>query len=166
MSSHSGTHIDAPAHFIPGGRCVDQYDVRRCILDAHVVAIRDREAVRPSEFADLKVRPGEALLFKTHNSVSGRCRKGVFVDTFVYLTAEAADLCIEKGISLVGLDYITVERQGDKAFTVHRKLLGGDVLILEGIDLGQVPVGSYTLFCLPLKIKGGEASPVRAVLVR
>jgi arylformamidase len=81
------------------------------------------------------------------------------------MTPEAADYCIEKGVSLVGIDYITIDRYSDRTFPVHHRLLGNDILILEGLHLSEVPSGRYTLFCLPLLIKGGEASPVRAILI-
>jgi len=166
MSAHSGTHIDTPAHFIEGGRTLDSYAVRDFILPAQVVNIEDKEAIRPAEFRNPSIEPGDALLFRTENSVSGLCRTGSFSERFVYLSPEAAELCVDKKVSLVGIDYITIERYGDKGFPSHRKILGNNILALEGIDLNAVPSGRYTLFCLPLKIKEGEASPVRAVLLR
>ncbi len=165
MSAHSGTHLDAPLHFIPNAKSIDEYSVQQFILTAQVVNIEDREAIRPSELENLDIKQGDALLFKTDNSISGRCRSGVFSESFVYLSPEAADFCVEKKVSLVGIDYATIERYGDEAFPVHHKILGSNILILEGINLKGVPTGRYTLFCLPLKIKGGEAAPVRAILV-
>jgi len=166
MSAHSGTHLDFPAHFIPNGKHIDDYPIQRFILLAQVINIKDKEAVRPSELKNLDIRPGDAVLFKTDNSVSGRCVSGVFCENFVYMSPEAADFCVEKKVSLVGIDYGTVDRYGDKDFPVHFKLLGNDVLILESINLKEVPLGRYTLFCPPLKIKGAEGSPARAILVR
>lgn len=166
MSAHSGTHLDAPSHFIPGGKSLDQYEAREFILPARVVEIKDKQTIRPAELRDLEVEVGEALLFKTDNSLGGRSRSGEFHPRFVYLSPEAAALCVEKKVKLIGLDYITVERYGESGFPVHRQLLGNGVLILEGIDLQDVPAGTYTLICLPLKIKAGEASPVRAILLQ
>jgi arylformamidase len=82
------------------------------------------------------------------------------------LAPEAAEYCVEKGVKLVGIDYITIEKHGDDEFPSHKTILGNDIFILEGINLAEVPPGRYTLFCLPLKINGAEASPVRAILVR
>ncbi len=113
----------------------------------------------------LDIKPGEALLFKTANSMKGQCTRGTFSDDFVYISSEAADYCVEKKCGMVGLDYITIEKYGDTDFPAHRKILGANVYILEGINLKAVPPGSYTLVCLPLRIKGGEASPVRAILI-
>jgi len=166
MSAHSGTHLDFPAHFIPGGKHIDDYPAQRFILPAQVIGIKDRQAVRLSELKDLDIKPGDALLFKTDNSISGRCVSGVFCEKFVYMLLEAADFCVDKKVSLVGLDYGTVDRYEDKGFPVHRKLLGNGILILESINLKEVPPGRYTLFCPPLKIKGAEGSPARAILIR
>ena len=165
MSAHSGTHLDAPLHFIPNEKSIDEYSAKQFILPAQVVNIEDRESIRPSELESLDIKPGDALLFKTDNSASGRCRSGVFSENFVYLSPQAADFCVGKKVSLVGIDYNTIERYSDETFSVHHKLLGNNILILEGINLKEVPPGRYILFCFPLKIKGGEASPVRAVLV-
>jgi len=165
LSAHSGTHVDTPSHFIPNAKSIDQYSVQEFILPAQVVNIEDRESIRPSELENLDIKQGDALLFKTDNSISRRCSNGVFTEKFVYLSAEAAVFCAEKKASLVGIDYVTIDRYGDEAFPAHRTLLGSGILILEGINLREVPQGKYTLFCLPLKIKGGEASPVRAILV-
>lgn len=165
MSAHSGTHLDAPLHFIPKAKSIDEFSVQQFILPAQVVNIEDKESIRPSELESLDIKPGDALLFKTDNSTSERCRSGVFSENFVYLSPEAADFCVEKKVSLVGIDYASVDRYGDEAFPVHHKLLGSNILILEGINLKGVPTGRYTLFCLPMKIKGGEAAPVRAILV-
>ena len=93
-------------------------------------------------------------------------KNGTFSEQFVYLSPEAADICINKKVKLVGLDYITVERYGDQEFPIHRRLLENNIPLLEGIYLKDVPAGRYTLICLPLKIRGGEASPVRAILVQ
>jgi arylformamidase len=165
MSAHCGTHLDAPAHFVRGGKTIDRYEACDFILPARVIAVEDREAVRSVELSSTEIQPGDALLFKTDNSASGRCKAGSFSEKYVHLSLEAAAYCVEKRVNLVGLDYITVERYGDDDFPVHRLLLENGILILEGINLENVPVGRYTLFCFPMKISEGEASPVRAILL-
>ena len=166
LSAHAGTHLDAPSHFIFQAKSIDQFAVGDFILPAHVIQVQDPEAIRPHEFEGLVFRPGEALLFKTANSLCGRCRNAVFTDSYVYLSAAAAAVCVQQKAGLVGIDYITIERYGDDDFTVHRLLLQNNILILEGLDLSAVPAGRYTLMCLPLNIKDGEASPVRAALLK
>ena len=165
LSAHCGTHLDAPSHFLRGGKSIDQFLPGTFILPAHVREVRHPKSVQRSALEDLRVDSGAALLLKTENSTSGRCRSGVYTEDYVHLNPEVADICVEKKLALVGLDYITVEKPGDIYFPVHRRLLGSGILILEGLDLTQVGEGQYTLICLPLKIRGGEASPVRAILV-
>jgi arylformamidase len=165
MSAHSGTHIDFPAHFIRNGRTQEEYDVSRFILNAQVVEIRDPVAIRPGELAPLDIKPGEALLFKTDNSRKGLSKSGLFSQNYVYLSSEGAAVCAKRGVSLVGIDYVSIDGNGDETFPAHRNLLENDILILEGIRLEGVSPGAYTLVCLPLNMSGGEASPVRAVLL-
>jgi arylformamidase len=165
MSPHCGTHIDAPAHFIQDGKTIDEFPVQTFILPALVVEIEDNETIDVQELESLHINAGEALLFKTENSRRGLSRAGVFTDEFVYLSLPAAEFCVERRLGLIGIDYITIEQYGAKAFPVHRKILAGNMLVLEGIDLSGVDAGRYTLMCFPLKIKGCEASPVRAILL-
>ncbi len=166
LSAHSGTHLDSPAHFLPGGKTLDRYPLKEFVRPAQVVEIRDPECVGPGELEPLEIPEGDALLFKTENSHQGWSRSGVFSERFVYLSGEAAEFCVRRRVGLVGLDALSIERYGDERFPAHRQLMESGVLILEGIHLGDVPPGSYTLVCLPLKLEGCEASPVRAVLIR
>lgn len=165
LSAHSGTHLDAPSHFLPDGKTLDEFAVREFILPAQVITIRNNFSIEPDELRQHSLARGHALLFKTANSMSGRCTAGVFDKNYVYLTAEGADFCVARKVPLVGIDYITIEKYGDTRFPAHRRLLSKDILILEGIDLRGVSDGVYTLICLPLKMKNTEASPVRAVLL-
>jgi len=166
MTSHNGTHVDVPWHYFSDRARLDEIPIERWILPAHVVSIKDKEMVRLSELENLNIRPGDALLFKTNNSVSGIVtRKGVAAE-FVSVSPEAGDFCIKKKLGLVGIDYCSIDRPAGERGPVHLKLLGNDILIAEGIDLSAVPPGKYTLFCLPLKLEGSDGAPARAVLVR
>lgn len=165
MSAHSGTHIDTPAHFIAGGETLDQYKAENFILPAVVIDIKTSDAVTPEHLSGIQIDPGDAVLFRTKNSTSGICRNGKFSKAFVYLSQKAAEECVKKELSLVGLDYISIEEYGNETFGAHRALLGNRILVLEGINLSRVAAGRYTLLCLPLKMKGAEASPVRAILL-
>ena len=166
MSAHAGTHLDTPLHFIPNAKKLEDYNPEDFILPAQVVHIEDRESIKPSHLRGLDIGPGDAILFKTDNCVSGKLTSGIFSEDFVYLSSEAADVCLEKKLGLVGIDYVTIGKFGEELVDVHQKLLGDGILILEGINLKDVQPGSYTLICLPLKIKDSEGSPVRAVLVQ
>jgi arylformamidase len=166
LCAHAGTHLDAPAHIMPGGKTLDQYPAERFILPAQVVEVQDRECIRPRSLQELEAREEDyALLFKTQNSHKGILRKEEFCQEFVYLSAEAAGMAAQMGAKLLGIDSLSVDRYDDLSLQAHRILLEHDALILEGIDLGCVPPGRYTLVCLPLLIAGGEAAPARAVLL-
>ena len=170
MSAHAGTHIDAPSHLADYTKTLDQYAIGDFILPALVASIEDKEAIRPAEIEGLDIRQGDALLFKTDNSVSGQSTAGgVPTEHYVYLSIEAADFCVEKKVSLAGFDYFAPEKPGDgnkESAPVHRRLFEKDILILEGANLKDVPQGRYMMFCLPMKMEGSEGSPVRAILIR
>lgn len=164
LSAHAGTHLDAPAHVAAGGRRLDDYAAGEFVLPARVVAV-DGAAVTPEDVAAAGLRPGEALLFQTRNSRSGMCRTPRFSPDYVYVSAEAAALCVARGAALVGIDYLSVDAADDERLLAHHALLDAGTLVLEGLDLSRAVPGRYLLVCLPLKIPRGEASPVRAVLL-
>jgi len=166
LSSHAGTHIDAPAHFLKGAKTIDRYPSECFILPAHIVAVEDKESIKSKSIQNLEIKSGDALLFKTFNSISGLSCSGSLSEKFVYMSEAAAHLCVDLKVGLVGIDYLSIDRYSDEAAPVHRILLENDILILENINLRNVPAGDYTLFCPPLKIMDGEASPVRALLLR
>jgi len=161
MSSHSGTHIDAPLHFFEGRESLDEVPVERFFLDADVIEIESPAAVTVSELDGYPVEPGQAVLFKTRNSNLSRER---FHESFVYIESDAARWLVDKGVSLVGIDYLSVERYDDMDFPVHRTLLGAGMLILEDVDLRSVEPGRYRLTCLPIKTLRADGAPCRAVL--
>jgi arylformamidase len=165
LSAHAGTHIDSPAHFQDLGKTVDQYPLQRFVLPAHVLSVEDARSIKPSSLRGLNIESGEALLFKTDNSRRGLLKRACFSEDYVFLAPETAEMCVKIGISLAGIDYLSVDRFGDSSYPAHKRLLENDILILESIDLADVPTGRYQLLCLPLKLRG-EAAPVRAVLLR
>jgi len=165
MSAHAGTHIDAPAHFIEGGKRIEEYDVSAFILGALVIETFGREAIEPSEVAAAGLERGMAALFKTENSRSGLSVAGGFSKDYVSLSARSADVLVGAGAGMVGIDYASVDAPDAENFPVHKRLLSGGALILEGINLAEVEPGRYTLICPPLKV-AGEAAPARALLMR
>lgn len=164
LCAHSGTHLDSPAHFFPERARLDDFPVDYFIMPAQVVEILDPSAVRADDLARVQTSPGEAILFRTGNSHSGRACNGRFVEEYVYLAEDAAQWCVQRELRLVGLDYISIDRYGEPDSPAHRIILGAGLLALEGINLADVLPGRYTLHCLPLRIKGAEGSPVRAIL--
>jgi arylformamidase len=167
MTVHHGTHVDAPSHLAAYPKTIDKYALEDFILPALVVSIKDKKAVKREELENIDIKQGDAILFKTANSTSGKALSGVFHDKgIVYISVEAAEFCAQKKVKMVGIDYLGPENpEGEPGGPVHHALLGKDILVLEGLNLKDVPPGRYTLFCLPLKIKDCEASPVRAILV-
>jgi len=169
LSSHAGTHLDSPAHLLKSGKTLDQYPLTRFILPAQVISANPappQESIPASTLQGYKINPGEALLFRTGNSSRGLLHRPDFSEKYVYLSMDAAKLCVALGVGLVGIDCLSVDRYEDDSAPVHRCLLENDILILEGIDLESVSPGRYLLVCLPLRIKDTEAAPARAVLLR
>ena len=166
LSSHAGTHLDFPSHLLMGGKTQDSYSLKRFIIPAEVISVPGEGPIPPSILQGCKINRGQALLFKTCNSKRHLMHQAAFSEEFVCLSLDAAHLCVAGEIGLVGIDYLSVDKYGDDSLPVHRTLLENDILILEGIDLANVPCGRYSLICLPLSIKDAEASPLRAVLVR
>ncbi len=159
-TTHFLTHVDPPRHFIPDGDTLDDIPLVRFIGRALVVEARG-DAVRPSDIPAARNLEGMNLLFRTRNSADEFVE---FNEDHVYVTAEAAKVAVDRGVNLVGIDYIGIDRYGDESYPVHNKLLTAGVLILEGLDLSDADPGDYTLIALPLSIAGGDGSPVRAVL--
>lgn len=163
MSSHSGTHVDAPAHFIKGGRTVDKINFENLMGTASVVEISDTESVKPEGLKASLIRKGDRILIKTRNSELWRNKK-TFDKDFVYLTVETAIYLMERKISLVGVDYLSAGGGGEDGSEVHRILLGAGITIIEGLDLSEVGQGKYELICLPLKIQNGDGAPARVIV--
>jgi arylformamidase len=161
---HSGTHMDAPAHFIPGGRTIDDIDLDVCFGPAQVIDLSTEEITTVGEKQlATAFRPGMTrVLLKTRNS--SLWQRHEFDRTFVGLAPDGAQFLINNGVRLVGIDYLSIAPFTDPA-TVHHLLLGNGVLIVEGLDLARVTAGEYTLASFPLRIAGAEAAPVRAVLM-
>lgn len=161
-SVHAGTHLDAPLHFIAGGTDVASLLLDALVGPATVIALPDAEAITAKMLEQLNLPPqASRLLFKTRNSERPRDR---FWEDFVALTLDAGEWVIQHGIRLVGLDDFSVERFGGSG-ELHRALLGAGVLIIEGLDLQDVPPGDYALYCLPMKLVGSDGAPARVILV-
>lgn len=165
LCAHSGTHLDAPAHFLPGGRTLDAYPPQRFIVPAWLVEAPGGPVLGPEALDGLPPQAqGRALLFKTANSPLGHAVSQAWSPDYVHLGPELAQRCLDWGAELVGLDAPSLDDPGDEAQPVHRLLLAADVLILEGLNLAAPAPGPYLLVCAPLKLDGAEAAPARALL--
>jgi len=163
MGAHTGTHIDAPFHFLPNTATIDQMSPDVTVGPARVIQIEDSKSIQVDELKQHNIEAGERLLFKTTNS--DRCWKSdAFVEDFVYLSLEAASFLAHSKVKLVGVDYLSVGGFKADGAGIHKALLQQDVWILEGLNLSKVLPGIYELVCLPLKIVAGDGAPARAIL--
>jgi arylformamidase len=163
MGVHTGTHLDAPSHFIDGAAGTESIPLDACIGPAWVVdATGLRSSIGFAELAGLDIPTSETrLLFKTPNSALWT-RSG-FSDEFIGLAGDAARILVERGVKLVGVDYLSIAPFGNPAPT-HVALLSAGVVILEGVDLRAVDPGPVDLLCLPLRLVGSDGVPARALV--
>ncbi|SCZ77666.1 cyclase family protein [Acidaminobacter hydrogenoformans] len=161
LDLHTGTHLDAPLHMLPGGSAIDEVAMTSVLTACRVIALTELEGeISRSDLEPFEVQPGAFVLIKTRNSFSEAFDPG-----FVYLGLEAAKYLAELGVKGVGTDGLGIER-GQEGHPTHKVLFEAGVMILEGLMLKNIEPGDYKLIALPLKIIGAEASPVRAVLVQ
>ncbi|MFC1892835.1 cyclase family protein [Chloroflexota bacterium] len=163
MGVHSGTHVDAPIHFVKQGQGIDKIPIDTLVGRARVIEIRDPESIKPEELAGQRIRRGERILFKTRNSPHV-WQENEFVEDFVFISDAAADLLVDGGVQLVGVDYLSVGSYRHGGSYVHKTLLSGGVWVIEGLNLSNVTPGEYDLICLPLRIVAGDGAPARAIL--
>ena len=165
LGAHSGTHIDAPMHFIRDGAPVDQVALDRLIGGARVIEIPDSvQAIDAAELNRHDWKSVQRVLFRTRSSHRGWMDSVKFHRDFAYLAPDAAQLLADAGVVLVGVDYISAEQFGAPAPRTHQILLGRGIPIVEGLDLRPVPAGDYDVIVLPLKVAGHEGAPARAIM--
>ena len=165
FGAHTGTHVDAPNHFIDGTRRVEDLDLEKLVGRCRVIAVD--ESVMAIEPMHLGAIDGvERIVFKTRNSKFWDEAGQGFRTDFTYITPDTARVLAHAGVKLVGLDYLSVEKFGSTDFATHTTLLGKEIVILEGLDLRRVPAGEYEIVCLPLKYIGGtgDGAPARTIL--
>jgi arylformamidase len=154
---HTGTHVDAPVHFIDGAAAAESLPLEVLIGPARVLDLTAAERLDRPAFEDVELH--ERVLLKTRNSELWE--RDTFADEFLALTEDAARRLIDGGVRLVGIDYLSI---GDEA--AHEALLGAGVVAIEGLDLRLVEPGAYELICAPLKLVGSDGAPARVLLVR
>lgn len=161
-STHAGTHVDPPYHFLEDGARVDEMPPQVGLGPARVVEV-DGDVVAADDVAEAGVAEGERLLFRTRNSEEDWAREP-FREDFAHLTTPAAEALAEAGPRLVGVDYLSVAGYDENEGPVHDALLGAGAWILEGLDLSRAEAGAYELVCLPLLVEDGDGAPARALL--
>ncbi len=165
MGAHSGTHIDAPMHFVATGAPIDQLPLDRLIGPARVIDIPDSvQAINAAELNQHDWRGTKRVLFRTRSTLRGWMDSASFHRDFAYIAPDAAQLLADAGVVLVGVDYISAEQFGAPAPRTHQILLGRGIPIVEGLDLRPVQAGDYDLIVLPLKVRGHEGAPARAIV--
>jgi arylformamidase len=163
LGVHSGTHVDAPVHFIADGYGIDSIPLDDLIGPARVVATRDPRVIDVPALRALEPRAGERLLFKTRNS--NFWSQDEFAADYVYLSLEGARFLVERGVRTVGIDYLSIAGTHESAPT-HTTLLRAGVCIIEALDLRAIEPGPYEMICLPLRLAGADGAPARVALRR
>jgi arylformamidase len=163
LGTHTGTHLDAPRHFIPGGRTIDQLDLGVLLGLCRVVEVIGMGGhISRADLQRVELHPGERLLLKTRNS--HQPTRGTFAPDFIALELSAADYLCEQKVCLVGIDGPSIDAADVSDFPSHKRLLGADILIVENLVLRHVMPGSYGLIAAPLNLTGADGCPIRALL--
>jgi arylformamidase len=163
MGAHTGTHMDAPRHFLADGAGLDEMPLDATIGPARVISIAHSRAIVPEELESHDLRAGERVLFRTRNSE--RCwNTNEFVEDFVYISAAAAQFLVQRQVRTVGIDYLSVGGYVHDGVETHQILLGAGIWLIEGLNLSAVQTGAYELVCLPLLVAGADGAPARAIL--
>jgi arylformamidase len=162
MSAHTGTHLDAPLHFIDKGKDVTEIPFENLIGNARIYEIKDKHEITLDEIKHFEISKGDRVLFKTKNSDHDWTMQP-FNEDYIYLSTDAANYLKNKGVLCIGIDYLSIggEKNGEE---VHKILLGSEITIIEGLNLRDVQPGLYDMICLPLKIKGADGCPARVIV--
>jgi arylformamidase len=164
MTSHAGTHIDAPIHALPGAKNIDDLSLDLFYGPCRVLDLTGcKTSITEGDLRSHRIQADERLLFKTQNSLHGNTE---FYDDYIYLARDAAVYLGDVGIKLAGIDSLSIKQSGSKDNTAHTALLSKGIPIVEGLNLSKVEPGSYILSALPLAFQGIDGSPTRAVLIK
>ena len=162
MSAHGGTHVDAPRHFFDDGGGTEALLLDLLIGRARVVELTSHKGVGREELAALNLDEDIRLLIKTPNSRLWRSAE--FHPDYVGVTEAGARYLVERGVKVLGVDYVSVEEFKKPGAPAHHALLGAGTIVIEGLDLSDVAPGHYDMFCLPLRVVGSDGAPARVVL--
>ena len=164
LDSHTGTHVDAPAHFLKNGKTVDKLDLSSLIGDCKLLDLtKAGKKIKEEHLKDFDIAQGDIVLLKTKNSYLDNA--AAFEKNFVFLEASGASYLVDQNIKAVGIDYLGLER-GQKGHPSHVSLMKKEIPIIKGLRLKDVEAGGYFFCCLPVYVVGLEASLARAVLIQ
>ena len=166
LSAHTGTHMDAPRHFVAKGATMETMPLDAVLGRCRVIELKHKTAITVEELKPHKLKRGERVLFKTRNSIKSwrMAKTSTFDEDFIYIPAPTAQYLVDIGVMTVGVDYLSVGGYKKDGVECHQIMLGAEIWIIEGLNLAKVKPGKYELICLPLKILGADGAPARAVL--
>ncbi len=164
LGTHTGTHIDAPRHFIDDGDGVDELALDLLIGRTRVVDVPKRGPITAADLAAAGLREDLRVLLKTPNS--SLWNSTGFHEDYAHLAAGGARYLVEQGVKVIGIDYLSIEQFKSAGAPAHRTLLSNGVIIIEGLNLSEAEPGMYEMYCLPLRVAGGDGAPARVVLKR
>lgn len=165
FGSHTGTHVDAAKHFFDDGQTVDAISIERLIGPAILISVDESlGSVTAKDLAQHDLRGHTRVLIRTRNSTL--LHQPDFVRDYTYLAPDGAAYLVEKGVELVGIDYLSIEQFHSGHHRTHRALLEKGIVIVEGLALSEPPPGEYELICLPLRLEGLDGAPARAILIQ
>lgn len=164
LGTHTGTHVDAPKHFIDDGASVEALPLNLLIGRARVVEVDKRGPITADDLAAAGLREDLRVLLRTPNSALWN--SSTFHEDYAHLTDGAARYLVAQGVKLVGIDYLSIEQFKKPGAPAHRTLLSNEVIIIEGLNLAEAEAGMYEMYCLPLPVAGGDGAPARVVLKR
>lgn len=165
MGVHTGTHVDAPFHFLPEGSCVEQLPLDILVGHSFVLDLPDVDIITGSLLEKSNI-PADTrrLLIKTRNSNYWTLSEAVFQTNFAGISKDGAEFLVKLGIQLIGIDYLSVAPY-KQSRPIHEVLLKAGVVVVEGLNLSEIQQGYYTLYCLPLKLAGSDGAPARVILI-
>jgi arylformamidase len=163
-SVHAGTHVDAPRHFLPDGAGVEALPLEMLCGRTRVIEVITRKGITPDDLAGIDLSEDIRVLLKTHNSRMWGSPE--FHSDFVGVTGAAAQHFVDRGVKLLGIDYLSIEVFRTPGAPAHHTLLAAGVIIVEGLNLAEVESGVYEMFCLPLRLVGSDGAPARVILRR
>jgi arylformamidase len=164
MGTHTGTHVDAPRHFIDDGSAVEALPLNLLLGRVRVIEITHRGGIGADDLAAAGLREDLRVLLKTPNSALWN--SGTFHDDYAHVSETGARYLVDQGVKVVGIDYLSIEQFRKPGAPAHRLLLSNGVIIIEGLNLAEVEPGMYEMYCLPLPVTGGDGAPARVVLKR
>ena len=163
MSAHTGTHMDAPLHFVSTGKPMDSWTAEATVGPVRVIAIDHPQAIHAAELEQHNLQEGERILFRTSCSNTNWVKEP-FNENYVYISVDGARHLVERGVRVVGVDYLSVGGYFQDNAATHIALLSAGVWVIEGLDLSTIEPGNYEMICLPLKLAGTDGSPARVLL--